>query len=152
LAISAQLDDWLLLFQFNDGTLNGKGYIRRSAIDFLSNNKETIKKINISLDKIKKKILYRIFIKGEYYHLHSVDYIYYGNEKSGMWASSEELIDFFCNTNIYSNSIHISKIYYQTYHRNLKFNLNYEFRRYYCQFKWHSIKEDLTYIKQKRKK
>lgn len=142
----------LKLFHFNDGTLNGSGNQRKSAKSFLLNNTENIQKINKVLNEIKKTILKRIFIKGEYHHLPTVDYIYYGNVEKGMWASEEELIDFFCNTNIQSNSIHISKIYYQTFHRNLKFNLNYEFRRYYCQFKWHSIKKDLSYITQKRKK
>lgn len=146
--------DILKEFHFNDGTIDGTGNDRKSAIDFQTYNQDKIQKINCMLnnEKILKNLIERLLFKGEYHNIPLVDYIYYGNIEEGLWASKEEIINYLLNTKIYSASPHVSKLYYQSLHRNLKYDINYEYRRYYVQFKWHSIKEDIKYISKKRKK
>lgn len=138
----------LLLFHFNDGTTNGSGKTRHNANDFLVSEQEKIQKINeyFNKDEFAKIAIERILFKGEYFHLPLVDYIYYGNIYEGYWAKREEIIDYLISKKFYSGTIHISKLYYQSLHRNLKYDKYREYRRYYVQFKWYSIKEDLKYI------
>ena len=143
----------LLLFHFNDGTTNGSGLIRKSAAEFLEQKQHEIQKINekINNEYILSKAITRILFKGECYNIPTVDYIYYGTIDKGLWASKEEIIKFMNNAKIFTSSIHISKLYYQSLHRNLKHDKYREHRRYYVQFKWYSIKEDLQYIMSRKK-
>ncbi len=142
------------LFHFNDSTYNGSGKIRKSANDFQMNNPTIISEINSSLNKPEnaRKLIDRLLFKGEYYHLPIVDYIYYGDVEKGLWASREEIMDYLLRINRFSASIHVSLLYYQSLHRNLKYDKYYEYKRYYVQFKWFSLKEDLITINKKRAK
>lgn len=145
----------LKLFHFNDGTVNGSGTsFRNSAIDFQINNQDKIQEINNALNNKKYilEIIDRLLFKGEYHNIPIVDYLYYGSLEHGLWASRKEILIFLAKKFFYSTSPHISKLYYQSLHRNLKKDLHYEHKRYYVQFKWHSIKEDLEYISTSRKK
>lgn len=139
-------------FHFNDGSLNGSGTKRKSANEFQSNNIEVIKEINKVLNKTenKSKIIDRLLFKGEYYHLPIVDFIYYGDIEKGWYASSDEIRNLLINNSNCSYSIHVSKLYYQSLHRNLKYDKYYEYRRYYVQFKWYSVKDDLFFLMKKR--
>lgn len=143
----------LKLFHFNDGSLNGNGKSRKNAMDFQENNAKKINEINDFFNKedIKEKIITRLLFEGEYYGIPIVDYIYYGDLENGIWASKEKIINYLKNKHIYSASIHVSKLYYQSLHRNLKFELEHEYRRYYIQFKWYSIQEDLKEIIKSKK-
>ncbi len=137
----------LKLFHFNDGTTNGSGKTRKDAQQFILNNKTSIKLINENLEKIKKNILNRILFDSEYFHVQSAEYIYHGNVSKGIWASKEEILNYLCKCNINSESIHVSKLYYQSLHRNLNFYNRYEYKRYHIQFKWYSIEKDLKEIR-----
>lgn len=150
--ISETIISNIIKFQFNDGTLDGSGKSRKDAQNFLEMNQIEIQKINSELNKpnIIEKITNRLLFKSEYYNIQEAQYIYYGNHENGLWAKKDEIINFMKNAKKISTSIHISKLYYQSLHRNLKFDKYYEYRRYYCQFKWYSLKEDLLYITKKR--
>lgn len=152
--LSEECINLLKEFHFNDGTISGNGLIRESATQFQLNNQDKIQQINIFFnapDTISETID-RLLFKGEYYNIPVVDYLYYGTLDKGLWASRFEIISYLSNIKTYSASPHISKLYYQSLHRNLKKDLYYEYKRYYVQFKWHSLKEDLEYISNKRKK
>jgi len=138
----------LLEFHFNDGTINGSGKVRKNANDFLEKEQQWIQKINKELNKesIKKELIKRILFKGEFFSIPQVDYIYYGNVEKGYWASKDSITNYLSSTYTFTSSIHISKLYYQSLHRNLKYDKYYEYKRYYVQFKWYSIKEDLKRI------
>ena len=153
LQIKKELITELRLFQFNDGTLNGTGQNRRTAIEFLEKNQEKIQEINNFLNNSQtiEIIIDRLLFKGEYPNVSKADYIYYGNIQNGLWASRNEIIYYLLNEKNYSSSIHVSKLYYQSLHRNLKYDKFYEYRRHYIQFKWYSIKQDLEFITKKRK-
>lgn len=143
----------LKLFHFNDGSINGNGKNRKSAMDFQENNSEKINEINsfFNNEDIKEKIVTRTLFEGEYFGIPVVDYIYYGNLEKGICASKEKIINYLKSKHVYSASIHVSKLYYQSLHRNLKFELEHEYRRYYIQFKWYSIEEDLKEIIKSKK-
>ena len=142
----------LLNFHFNDGTKNGSGKARKCATDFIENNQDLIQKINtyFNIQKMIEIATNRILFKGEYHNIPSADYIYYGNVEKGLWANREEIINFMISSKTFSSSIHISKLYYQSLHRNLKFDKYFEYKRYYVQFKWYSIREDLNFIMSKK--
>ena len=146
--------EYLRLFHFNDGTKDGSGESRKSAIDFQLYNQNKIKKINDIFNARKniEIIADRLLFKGEYKNIPEVDWIYYGNVDEGVWASKKEILNYLKNNVFFSASPHVSKLYYQSLHRNLKKDLYYEPKRYYVQFKWHSLKEDLEKIKKTRKK
>ena len=154
LGINKSILDKIKLFHFNDGSLNGSGHSRKSANDFQTSNQPFIQEINREMNEKEnaKKLIDRILFKGEYYHLPIVDYIYYGDINKGVYASKNEILNFLTTTKINSCAIHTSKLYYQALHRNLKYDKYYEYRRYYVQFKWYSIEEDLNCIASKRKK
>lgn len=139
----------LLFFHFNDQTKNGSGMNRKNAANFIENNPRIIKDINnyFNNNNFVEKAINRILFEGEYYNLPKVDYIYYGNLNNGIWASRTQILNYMIKNNIFSNSIHISKIYYQSLQRNLSNKPQNEFRRYYVQFKWHSIENDLLNVK-----
>lgn len=145
---SPELANELKLFQFNDGTKNGSGIIRKNAMDFQENNYDSIKLINSFFNKneIIDKIIDRLLFAGEYYGVPKVEYIYYGNLEKGIFADRKSIINYLAKKHIFSSSIHVSKLYYQSLHRNLKLELEHEYRRYYIQFKWYSIEEDLKEI------
>lgn len=151
LNINSYIIDYLKLFHFNDGTINGSGSNKRDAFDFYKSNSNLCIEINKELNKIenKKQCLKRILFEGEYHNLPSVDYIYHGSYKKGIWASKEQILEYLLSKHLDTLSIHISKIYYQVWQRNLKNIEDSEFRRYFVQFKWHTIEQDLCKIKTK---
>ena len=143
--------NYLKLFHFNDGSKNGSGNNKKDAYDFYKNNANLCARINNELNKTEYRIkcLNRILFDGEYHNLPSVDYIYHGSYEKGVWASKKEILKYLLTQQINTYSIHVSKLYYQAWQRNLKNNDGSEFRRYYVQFKWHTIEQDLHKIKNK---
>lgn len=141
----------LKLFHFNDMTTNGSGKEKKDAHNFLKLHSDICDKINKELNetKTKKACIERILFDGEYHNLPSVDYIYYGSYEKGIWAKKEKISNYLCSQNLNTLSIHISKLYYQAWQRNLQNNDRSEFRRYFVQFKWHSIEKDISAIKRK---
>ena len=152
--LSNEYEENILLFHFNDKTTDGSGTIRKDANEFLSKKQNEIQKINDFLNSVTllKPLIERLLFKGEYHNLPIVDYIYHGNENEGYWAKKDDIINYLIHEKRYSSSIHISKLYYQSLHRNLKHDKYYEYRRYYVQFKWYTIREDIKYIMKKIKK
>lgn len=148
-----QVANELKYFQFNDETKDGTGTIRKNAMDFQENNYDSIKLINnfFNRKEIMDKIIDRLLFTGEYFGIPKAEYIYYGNLENGIWADSEKIKNYLKEKHIFSSSIHSSKLYYQSLHRNLKFELEHEYRRYYIQFKWYSIEEDLKEIIKSKK-
>jgi hypothetical protein len=137
----------LLQFHFNDGTIDGAGNERKNANEFIEKNNDSVLKINEFMNKleIKKALIERLLFKGEY-NMKVVDFIYYGDIDKGYWADKNKITEYLLNKKFFSCSIHVSKLYYQSLHRNLKFDVYSEFKRYYVQFKWYSLKEDIKYI------
>lgn len=151
IGISKEAIEGLKLAQFNDGSTNGSGYKKKDIFSFYNDYPDICKKINIELNKkeTSSKIISRILFDGEYKNLPSVDYIYHGTVEKGLWASKKEILNYLNNITLNTLSIHVSKLYYQCLQRNLKNKPENEFRRYYIQFKWHSLKNDLITIKSK---
>lgn len=143
----------LRLFHFNDMTLDGKGIQRKNANDFYNNYPKAINSLNNffnSKDNI-ELILKRILFDGEYFHTKSADYIYYGNVSKGIWASKNDILKYLKENTSLTNNIHISKIFYQNLNRNLTKKDENEYKRYKCQFKWHSLVKDISFIMRNKK-
>lgn len=153
LGAEKQITNIIRKFHFNDGSIDGSGKVRKAANDFQDTHKKEIQIINnyFNSNNNKRKIIERLLIKGEYPSVSQVDALYHGTIEKGVWANSDEIIKYLNEVNLYSSSPHVSKLYYQSLHRNLKQDIYFEFRRYYVQFKWYSIKDDLTSISIKRK-
>lgn len=149
--IKEEIIEGLKLAHFNDGTTNGSGSKRKDIFSFYEEHPSICQRINVELNKKENatKIITRILFDGEYKNLPSVDYVYHGTVENGVWASKKEILNYLNNVTLSTLSIHVSKLYYQCLQRNLKNKPENEFRRYYIQFKWHSLKNDLTTIKTK---
>jgi hypothetical protein len=141
-------------FQFNDKTTDGSGTMRKPALEYQIEHQEKIQKLNkfFNNEFIAPKMIERLLFSGEYFNIPNVDYIYHGNLENGHWACKNDILKYLLSKKIYSASPHVSKLYYQSLHRNLKHDIYFEFRRYYIQFKWHSIKEDIEFISKHKKR
>ena len=143
--------DSLLLYHYGDFTLDGSGKTRISARELKEKYKKELIIMNnyFNHKNIIKKVALRCLFEGVNKN-NVADYIYYGNVHDGLYASKEEIIDYFCNTK--SDDIiapHFSFLVYQNWDRNIIYNPKIESHRYYCQFKWPSISRDLLKIREK---
>jgi len=139
----------LLLYHYGDFTLDGTGKIRLSAFELKDRYKDEIKIMNnyFNHKNIIKKIALRCIFEGTS-KKNQADYIYYGSPKNGIYASKEEIIDYFCSHKYKEiKSPHFSGLTYQNWNRNIVYNLKLESHRYYCQFKWPTIIEDIKKIR-----
>ncbi len=150
--ISENIIKFLLIYHFGDFTTNGTGSVRLPAKDLKIKYAKEIKTFNkyMNYNNIIKKITIRCLFEGESKY-NSADYIYYGDVLNGIYASRSEVIDYFCNNKALEIiAPHISFLIYQNWNRNILYNKKLESHRYYCQFKWPSISEDLQNIKNQR--
>ena len=142
--------EFLLLYHYGDFTLDGSGKIRLPASELKERYEKEIKIMNkyFNHKNIIKKFVIRCLFEG-ISKQNQADYIYYGNPLNGIYASKEELINYFCNNKAGEiKAPHFSSITYQNWNRNIIYNPKLESHRYYCQFKWPSIIEDLKKIRE----
>ena len=147
--IRENIINYLLLYHFGDFTKDGTGNIRMPASELKEKYRREIKIFNkyVNYKNIIKKVIVRCLFEGTI-KKNKADYIYYGNVLNGLYASKEEIINYFCDnkaTEIISP--HFSYLIYQNWNRNIIYNPKLENHRYYCQFKWPSIVEELTKIR-----
>lgn len=147
--INKSIVNYLLLYHYGDFSFDGTGSIRISAKELKEKYKNEIKIFNkyVNHKNIIKKITLRCLFEGNT-GKNFADFIYYGNVIDGLYASREELIDYFCNNKAKDIiAPHFSLLIYQNWNRNIIYNPKLESHRYYCQFKWPSIREDLETIR-----
>jgi len=142
--------EYLLLYHYGDLTIDGSGETRLFASDLKEKYEEEIKIMNkyFNHKNIIKSFVIRCLFEGTNCK-NKADYIYYGNPLDGVYASKEELINYFCNNKASEiKSPHFSCITYQNWNRNIARNPKLESHRYYCQFKWPTIIDDLKKIRE----
>lgn len=147
--ISCNIINYLLLYHYGDFTTNGSGNVRISASELKEKYKREIQIFNkyVNHKNIIKKVITRCLFEGSS-GKKVADYIYYGYVPNGIYASRNEIINYFCNnraTEIIAP--HFSYLIYQNWNRNIIYNPKLESHRYYCQLKWPSIQEDLIKIR-----
>lgn len=141
----------LLLYHYGDETFNGSGVKRLSAEEAkLKYQKEIYlfnKHINYSANL--KNIIDRFLFKGTNENNILTDAIYYGNIDIGIWASRDEILNYFNNhKSMYMKTPHFSSLTYQNWCRNKNFSSKSESHRYYIQIKWFSILSDMKKIRE----
>jgi hypothetical protein len=96
------------------------------------------------------KLLDRFVFQGKEIKYPKIHFLYYGDLEKGIWASREEIINFFKSSRPKDKTIHIGKLNYQVWNRNMKMNPKYEYKRNVMQVKWSSLKKDLVSIRNEK--
>jgi len=139
----------LKLFHYGDGTYDDSGTTRYSGSECQTIYAKEIKILNNSFNSwdILKAFLDRFLFKGNINVDLVVDVVYHGTINKGIWASRNEIYDYFKSKNFESNAIHFGSLTYQVWGRNNDFVAVHPDRRYVMQVKWGSIMNDLLAIR-----
>jgi hypothetical protein len=133
-------------FIWADGTLDGRGEVehRISSKKFKKQNPKAIKDIQNFFDGIKEPLLRRFLINGVHSES-SAEFIYYGTPKKGTVCKSEDVIRWL-STHDSKATLHIGKLSFQAWNRNLKGKRKAEKKRGVIQLKWGGLKKDIKKI------
>lgn len=149
--VNENIINYLRLYHYGDDTYNGRGTKRYSAEQSKNKYYKEIMIFNkyVSYDNLLEKILNRFLFYG-LREKNKVDYIYYGNENYGIWASREEIVKYLINNKCYHiRTIHFSSLTLQNWCRNINMNKKSENHREYIQIKWFSLVSDLQKIRER---
>ena len=141
----------LKLFHYGDGTYDDTGKTRLSASECQHTYKSEISDLNKKFNEWQylKQFLDRFLFKGNVGTTYA-DVIYHGTITNGVWASRDELYNYFKNHTFSSSALHFASLTYQVWGRNNDFVAVHPDRRYVMQVKWGSILNDLSIIKEER--
>lgn len=141
----------LKLFHYGDGTYNDTGKIRLSASECQHTYKNEIFDLNKKFNEwfYLKQFLDRFLFKGNVGTIFA-DIIYHGTITNGIWASRDELYNYFQSHTFDSSALHFASLTYQVWGRNNDFVAVHPDRRYVMQVKWGGILNDLRAIKEDR--
>ncbi len=133
-------------FIWADGTANGKGKIKEriKSRKFKKRNPKLIQEIQDYFDNIKTPLIKRFLIEG-IKSSSSAEFIYYGTVKKGVVCKSSEVLDW-VSTHKARGVLHIGKLTFQAWNRNLKGKKKSEKKRGLIQLKWGSLKKDIYKI------
>lgn len=150
ISVSENTIEYVKLYHYGDGTTNDSGKVRYSADKCNIIYSSKIETINSELNQKGNltQILNRVLFLGNQIGGSLTDYIYYGTVQSGIWASREELIQYFLTNNFSLPSIHFASLTYQVWGRNHNFTAKNPDRRYVMQVKWAKIESDINKIRE----
>ena len=133
-------------FIWADGTVDGTGEIKQriGSRKFKKQHPQTIKAIQHYFDKIKMPLLRRFLIEGVKSHA-SAEFIYYGTVKKGTVCKSEDVLKWVASHEA-KGVLHIGKLTFQAWNRNLKGKRKSEKKRGVIQLKWGGLKRDIKKI------
>ncbi|CAA6827398.1 MAG: Unknown protein [uncultured Sulfurovum sp.] len=145
-ALNPKIKENLQRFIWADGTLNGHGAIqhRISSRTFKKRNPQLIEEIQSYFDKFKKPLIQRFLIEG-INSQSSAEFIYYGTVNKGVVCKSTAILDWVSNHNA-RGVLHIGKLTFQAWNRNLKGKKKSEKKRGVIQLKWGGLKKDIQKI------
>ena len=135
----------VLLYQYGDGTLNGKGEKRLSSKEYYENHKKDIQEINDFFNKEQfiKKAIDRFVLYGNNSDK-PIDAIIYGVVNDYVWITREEIINInLKHKNISKTGLSIGGLFYQPMNRCLNYNSKYEKERHCIQLKWYHLSDDI---------
>ena len=133
-------------FIWADGTSDGTGKIKQrlSSKKFKKQNPEIIKEIQNYFDTISSSLIKRFLITGVE-SKSSAEFIYYGTVKKGVVCKSQEVLEWVTKHKA-RGVLHIGKLTFQAWNRNLKGKKKSEKKRGVIQLKWGSLKKDIKKI------
>ncbi len=138
-----------LAYHFADGTTNGKGIIRQSAIQYKKYRQFEIDIINkfLNTDENVSKAIERFVIKGNNSD-YDIDGIICGQFDDFVWINKKDIKKVLLSKiNEYSSTIHFSSLICQPLNRCLNYNNKYSYGRFYVQIKWYNLLEDIKQLK-----
>jgi len=144
--LSTTIENYLLQFIWADGTIDGSGEIknRLSSKKFKKRYPHIISEIQNYLESIKKPLIRRFIIDGVD-SKSPAEFIYYGTAKKGTVCKSEEVLKWIAEHNSKA-TLHIGKLSFQSWNRNLKGKRKAERKRGVIQIKWGGLKKDIKKI------
>ncbi|HIP34228.1 MAG TPA: hypothetical protein EYG89_05870 [Bacteroidia bacterium] len=133
-------------FIWADGTLDGLGKIKNriSAKKFKKQNPKLIEEIQAYFNDIKRPLIERFLINGVKSNS-SAEFIYYGTAKKGIVCKSSDVVDWIIKRKSRA-TLHIGKLTFQAWNRNLKGKKKAEKKRGIVQIKWGGLKKDIQKI------
>ena len=144
--INKEMKNNLRLFIWGDNTLDGTGKVsdRLSAIQFKKKYPRIVESIQHFFDSIKKPLIKRFLIDGVR-SSSSAEFVYYGTVNNGVCCKSDKIVDWI-STHKANGAIHIGKLTFQAWNRNINGGDKSEKKRGVIQLKWGSIKDDIVVI------
>jgi len=144
--LTVSIEEYLLRFIWADGTIDGSGEIKNriSSKKFKKRNPHIIDKIQKYFDNIKEPLIRRFIIEGVV-SKSSAEFIYYGTEKKGTCCKSEKVLQWMVKHDSRA-TLHIGKLSFQAWNRNLKGKKKAEKKRGVIQLKWGGLKKDIKKI------
>ena len=148
-----QVLDNLKLFHYGDGTTDDTGLTRLSASECQHEYASQIALLNRVFNEPNALMFFldRFLFIGNVSSILVVDVIYHGTIDDGLWASRDELYDYFLNNDFSSNALHFGSLTYQVWGRNNDFVAVHPDRRYVMQVKWGGCRNDLYAISRRRR-
>ena len=135
-----------LKYHYADGTTNGSGKKRLSALEYQKSHQSEIDELNKVLnnnDTLVKKAIDRFIIRGNN-SIYDIDALIYGEVNDFVWISKDDIRkSILSNKNNYSSSVHIASLTIQPKNRCLNYNLKYNKDRYSVQLKWYNLFDDI---------
>lgn len=141
--------DNLKLFHYGDDTLDDTGAIRYDADECQNKYQTEIEQVNniINSNDLLPIFLDRFLFVGNVNSDLVVDVIYHGTIDDGIWASREEIYEYFLVNDFPNKTIHFGSLTYQVWGRNNNYTAVNPDRRYVMQIKWGSIYSDFLQIR-----
>ena len=136
----------ILRYQYADGTLDGTGKFRKSALEYKQDNIESILSINkeLNTEEVIKKVINRFIIQGTQLHTNKIDLLVYGIPDDFFFITPEEIYSFIISKRkIESSAIHFSCLTLQPLSRVLDYNEKMEYMRHWIQIKWYNLEDNI---------
>jgi len=155
-SISDVLANDILFFIWGDGTFDGSGRKeeRMDSRKIAKLHPCRVSRIREFFREHKADLIKRFLLKGV--SGNEINYIYYGDSREGLWASSEEVLNLLCDDDFESTSeaaIPIGGLTFQAWNRAIGENCteSTERKRGVIQVKWGKLEVHLHRIKSMRK-
>lgn len=152
LGVSKLTQKIIILFHYGDGSLDGTGKERLSFEKILERYAKYISYANeeIGSKLIVNEALNRFVFNGVESKTISTDYIYFGDDKYGVLASKEEIVNFVLGKKYrHLKTLHIGPLTIQPFLRDVNHKSKNIYKRHIIQVKWHYFLSDLQRIRNK---
>jgi hypothetical protein len=150
LNISNETLETIKFYHYGDGTLDGSGKKTLRLDEFKEKYKDRIAKANKELANVEiaKAVIYRAVIKGRIEKNQEINYLYYGNEKEGIFVKRCDILEFAPQLNCYyDTAIHFGPLSYNQKIHSRKVVDGKVVQ--YSQLVWGNIKEGVLEIKRR---